>query len=150
MVVAEAELARRAEHAFGDDAADLAPLDLEVAGQRRADRRERHDHARLRCSGAPHTTRGRAVAEVDVGEPDAVGVGVRHDVEDPRHDDAVDLAARLVDRLDFEAELVERVGDRRRGRASTGVNSRIQESGTRIVGPQNWREEADVAVQERS
>ena len=54
-----------------------------------------------------------AVAEVDVGEPDAVGVGMRDDVEDLGDDDAVDVAARLVDRLDLEPELVERVGDRR-------------------------------------
>ena len=51
------------------------------------------------------------VAEVDVGEADAVGIGMRHDVEDARRDHAVDLATRLVDRLDFEAELVQRVGD---------------------------------------
>ena len=74
-----------------------------------------------------------AVAELDVGEADAVGVGVRHDVEDARRDDAVDVAARLVDRLDLEPELVQRVGDRRRrrrgelriqGRASTHESRR--------------------------
>ena len=52
-----------------------------------------------------------SVAGVDVGEADAVGVGVRHDVEDLRDDDAADLAAGLVDPLDLEAELVQRVGD---------------------------------------
>ena len=72
-----------------------------------------------------------AVAEVDVGEADAIGVGMRHDVEDARRDDAADLAAGLVDRLDLEAELVQRVGDRRRRGARRGVNSRIHESGAR-------------------
>ena len=52
-----------------------------------------------------------AVTEVHIGEPDAVGVGVRDDVEDLGDDDAVDLAAGLVDLLDFEAELVQRVRD---------------------------------------
>ena len=52
-----------------------------------------------------------AVAEVDVGETDAVGVGMRYDVEDLGDDDAVDVAAGLVDLLDFEAELVQRVRD---------------------------------------
>ena len=67
--------------------------------------------------GAPQTTRQLTVAEVDVGEPDPVGVGMRDDIEDPRDDDAVHVTPGLVDRLDFEAELVQRVGDlRRRGR----------------------------------
>ena len=50
-------------------------------------------------------------AGVDVGEPDAIGIGMREDVEDPRDDHAADLAAGLVDALDLEPELVERVGD---------------------------------------
>ena len=110
VVVAEAELAGRAQHALRHLAADLAALDLEVAGQVRADPGERHDHARLDVGRAAHHAH-RAVARVDVGEPDAVGVGVRHDLEDARDDDAADLAAGLVDRLDLEAELVQRVGD---------------------------------------
>ena len=76
VVVAEAELARRAQHALGHDAADLAPLDREVAGQHRADPGERHDHARLDVRRAAHDAQ-LTVAEVDVGEADAVGVGVR-------------------------------------------------------------------------
>ena len=87
----------------------------EVAGQHRADVRERHDHARFDVGRAADDAQ-LPVAEVDVGEPDAVGVGMRDDVEDPRRDHAVDLAAGLVDRLDLEAELVQRVGDRRRRR----------------------------------
>ncbi len=81
MVVAEAELARRAQHALGDDAANLAAFDREVAGQHRADARERDDHAGRDVGRAAHDAE-LTVAEVDVGEPDPVGVGVRDDVED--------------------------------------------------------------------
>ena len=110
VVVAEAELAGRAQHPLRHLTADLAALDLEVAGQVRADRRERHDHARFDVRRAAHDAH-RTVAGVDVGEADAIGVGMRQDVEDPRDDHAADLAAGLVDPLDLEAELVQRVGD---------------------------------------
>ncbi len=111
VVVAETELARRAQHAFGDDPADLAAFDLEVAGQHRADARERHDHPGLDVRRAAHDPQ-LTVAEIDVGEPDPIGVGVRDDVEDAGDDHAVHVAARFLDRLDLEPELVQRVGDR--------------------------------------
>ena len=44
VVVAQAELLGRAEHAVAHLAADLAPLEGEAAGQRRARRGVRHDH----------------------------------------------------------------------------------------------------------
>ncbi len=108
VVVAEAELARRAQHALRHHAADLAPLDREVAGEHCADAREGHDHARLDVRRAAHDPQ-LTVAEVDVGEPDLVGVGMRNDVEDLGDDDPVHVAAGFVDRLDLEAELVERL-----------------------------------------
>ena len=111
VILAEAELACRAQHAFAHDAADLALGDLEVAGEHRAHFRERHDHSGLDVGGAAHDAL-LAVAVVDVGEADLVGVGVRQHVEDARRDHAVDLGARLFDRLDLDAELVQRVGDR--------------------------------------
>ncbi len=115
MVVAEAELTRRGEHAFRHDAADLAAFDREVAREDRADGRERHQHAGLDVRRAAHHAQ-LAVAEVDVRETDAIGIRVRHDVEDLRDDHAVDVATGFVDVLDLEAELVQRVGDvRRRG-----------------------------------
>ena len=80
-----------------------------------------------------------AVAEVDVGEADAIGVGMRR-----RRRGCAPTTTPLISRpgssiaFDLEAELVQRVGDRRRSSASTGVNSRIQESGARIDDrPQN-------------
>jgi hypothetical protein len=89
---------------------NLAALDLEVAGEHGAEPRVRHDHAGLDVRRAADNAQ-LAVAVVDVGEPDAVGVRMGHDVENLRHDHAVDLAPRLVDLLDLEAELVQRVGD---------------------------------------
>ena len=84
-----------------------------------------------------------AVAEVDVGEADAVGIGVRHDVEDPGDDDAVDVAAGLVDLLDLEAELVQRVRDvGRRGldrRELTDPGERCAHGHRLDLGPQNCR-----------
>jgi hypothetical protein len=47
----------------------------------------------------------------DVDEGQLVGVGMRLDAQDLRHDHARDLAARLRDALDLEPELVERRDD---------------------------------------
>ena len=110
MVVAEAELTRRAEHALRDDAADLAALDREVSRQHRADWSERHDHAGFDVGRAAHHPLLPG-AEVDVGEADPIGVGMRDHVENPGDDDAVHVPARRVDGLDLESELVQRVGN---------------------------------------
>ena len=110
VVVAEPELARRAQHSLGDDTANLAAFDLEVAGQHRADLRERHDHSRFDVGRAAHDAQLTG-AELDVGQANAIGIGVRNDIEDASNDDTVDVASGLVDGLDFQAELVERVGD---------------------------------------
>ena len=70
-------------------------------------------------AGAAHDPRLPA-AEVDVDQREPVGVRMRDDVEHLGRDDAADLAPGLLDRLDLEAELVERgheLVDRRLGRA---------------------------------
>ncbi len=110
VIVAESELTRRAQHAFRHDAHDLAPADLEVSRQHRADPGERHHHALFDIRRAANNAQ-LTVAEVDVGEPDPVGLGVRHDVEDLGGDDTVHVPAGLVDGLDLETELVQRFGD---------------------------------------
>ena len=113
VVVAEPELARRAEHAVAHLAADLAPLEREAARQRRARRCVRHDHAVGDVRRAAHD-RGGAVAELDVAELELVGVGVRPDGEDARHPHAGDLLTRRLEPFDLEAEPVERLRDRAR------------------------------------
>ena len=88
--------------------------------------------------GAPHTTRTLAVAEVDVGEPDAVGVGMRDHVEDPGDDDAVRSSrpgssiASTSRPSWFSASAMSSTAT-----SSSGVNSRIHDSGARKTGPQN-------------
>ncbi len=83
VVVAQAQLLGRAEHAVGHLAADLAPLQLETAGQRRPGRRVRHDHPRHHVGrSAHHAGLRRAGAHVD--ERELVGIGVLHDVEHAR------------------------------------------------------------------
>ena len=102
--------------------------------------------------GAPHTTRSLAVAEVDVGEPDAVGVGMRDDVEDARRRRTPWISRPgSLDRLDLEAELVQRVAtmlvDRRVDRRE------VTDPGQRCAHrsePSELGEEADVVVAERS
>ncbi len=102
----------RGEHSMPSDTTPriLRRSILKSPGSTAPTPRERHDHAGLDVRRAADNAQ-LPVAEVDVGEPDAVGVGMRHDVEDLRDDHAVDLAPRLVDLLDLEAELVQRVGD---------------------------------------
>ena len=62
-------------------AADLAPLEREPAGQRRARRRVRHDHPGDDVRRAAHDGRG-AGAEVDVDELELVGVRMLAHLED--------------------------------------------------------------------
>ena len=72
--------------------------------------REGRDHPGMDVRRTAHDAQ-LAVTEVDVGQTDPVGIGMRYDVEDLGDDDAVDVAPGLVDLLDFEAELVQRVRD---------------------------------------
>ncbi|MFN8036056.1 MAG: hypothetical protein U0V73_08985 [Acidimicrobiia bacterium] len=113
VVVRQVELPRRAQHAVGDHTPYLAPLQREAARQRRAHGSERHDHPDFDVRRAAHDAR-LAGPEVDVREAELVGVGVRDDVEDPGHDDAADLPARLLDGLDLQAQVVERLRDHAR------------------------------------
>jgi hypothetical protein len=110
VVLPQAQLLGGTEHAVGDLAPDLAALEREPARQRGPGRGERHDHARGDVGRATHDAR-LPRAEVDVRELELVGVGVRQDGEDPRGDDAGDVAPGLIDRLDLEPEVRERVGD---------------------------------------
>ena len=115
VVVAEAELLGGAEHAVGHDAADLAPLEHETAGEGRSGAGVGHDHARHHVGRAAHHA-GLTAAGVDVDELQLVGVGVLLDTDHARDLHAGDLGAGLLHALHLEAELVERgheIGDRR-------------------------------------
>ena len=115
VIVAEAELACRQEHAVGLDTPNLAAFEGEAARQRRARRRVRRHHPGDHVRRAAHHAR-LAGTEVDVDERQLVGVGMLHDVEHPAGDDPGDLLARLLDALDFQSELVQgrdEVGHRR-------------------------------------
>ena len=116
VVVAEAELLGRAEHAVAHLAADLAAFEREAA--RAAWRPTARTGTTMPATtlGAPHTTRVTPSPVVMSTSDSLSAFGCGHDLEHLRGDDAGDLLAGLLDALDLEAELVERgdhVGDRR-------------------------------------
>ena len=112
VIVAEPELLRGAQHPVGDLATDLASLQREAAGQRRARRRERHHHPGMNVGCTAHDA-GLAFAEVDIGELQPVGVGMREHFEDAGDTHTGDLRPRLLDGVDLQPELIQR-GDRAR------------------------------------
>ena len=77
VVVAEAELARRAQHPVRPLAPHLAPADLHAVGHGGAQRGQRHEIAGGHVEGAAHDLQRLAVAGVDVDQVDLVGVGMR-------------------------------------------------------------------------
>ena len=111
VVAAKAQLALGAVHAATLDAAQLALLDLDVAGQHRAD----HGHDDLvtlvEVLGAADDLQRRGVAGLvdvlvahgDLAEPHVVGVGVRLLGEHLAHHHVVEMLAHVLDRLDLGA-----------------------------------------------
>jgi hypothetical protein len=111
VVVADAELAARAEHPVGDHPAHGAPRDLHAVRQRRPDRCERHERTDLVVPrAADHLDAARAV--VDGREADPVRALDRVDGLDAHDHDAVEGAAHGLDPLHDEAEVVEHRGER--------------------------------------
>ena len=111
VVVAESELAGRAQHAFGVDAENAAPFDRSTVRHRGAERGEGHDVVGLHVErAAPHVAFG-SVAGVDVDALHLGRVGMLFEPHDPSRDDAVDRRTELLDRADLEAEGRQRVGD---------------------------------------
>ena len=72
MVLRQAELARRAEHAGALDAAELGALDAHSCRQRRAGRRHRHHVADLEILRAADDL-VRSAPVVDPGDGEVVG-----------------------------------------------------------------------------
>jgi hypothetical protein len=101
MIVAESQLARRAQHAVRDGAADFSLLQLQSAGQRDTTLRERiHLTGRDVCRAA-HDIEQCAGARVDLRDMKVIRVGMRRFLDDTRDDDVREVRAQgheLIDR----------------------------------------------------
>ena len=107
-VVAEAQLASRAQHPVRGDAAQF-PAGDRLLGLReeRADRRERHAVADIEVARAAHDLE-RLGTGVDDDQADPVGTLDRTNLEDSAHDDLAQALPHVLDALDDEPEIVER------------------------------------------
>ena len=111
VVVAEAQLARRAQHAVALDPEDRLGLDDSPIGHRRAGCCQWNDVACLHVERAtPHVSLA-SVAGIDVDTVDLRCIGVPLGAHDPRRDDAGDGRADVDDLFDREAEIGHRRGD---------------------------------------
>ena len=108
-VVGETELLARAQHAVGHHAAQRSRGDLEAPGQDGPDRRQRHPVPHLEVGGAAHDLERLRPAAVDDGEADLVGALDRADLEHPADHHVAQPLADVLDRLDDETEVVQRV-----------------------------------------
>ena len=114
----EAEFARGAIHATGHDATKLALLDLDVAGQLRADHRGHDVVALVEVLCAAHDLQGLRVAlgvhvvgaHVDHGDPQVIGIGMGLLGKDLGRHDAVEGLAHRLDGLDLGAGADELTG----------------------------------------
>jgi hypothetical protein len=114
VVLAEGELASRADHAVRDDTLHLPALDPETARQLCSDRSERHDVADGEVPGAAHDLDRLAPAPVHDNPPDTVGSRDRGDLEDLSEHDVVETFPDSLDPFHHEPEGVElpgQVGD---------------------------------------
>jgi hypothetical protein len=103
VILGEPELARRAQHAEGLDAAQLGLLDLELAGQDRTDHRAWHLHAGGSVGRAADDLQQFAGAGVDLAQLELVGVGVLLGLDDLRHHDTAEGGRGRFGLLDLEA-----------------------------------------------
>ena len=115
VVVAELELARRAQHALALDAAQLAELDeegLAVVARRQlgADQRQRHLDADARVGRAAHDVEQGALPRVDLAHAQAIGVGMLHRFLDLADHDLGEGRRHRPALFDLEAAHRERLG----------------------------------------
>ena len=111
VVVAEPQLTRRAVHAARLDAAQLGLLDGHAVGQRRADERDRHLVAGLEVLRAAHDLQRLLAADVDLGDPELVGLGVLRLLDDLTDDDVVERSTGTLGGLDGRAGQVEPIDE---------------------------------------
>ena len=112
VIVGDAELALRQQHAVRFDAADDALLELHAgAGNIGAGRREDAGHAGAGIGGAADHLDLRAVAGIDDADAQAIGIGVLLGGEHLGQTEGGVLLGRVVDRLDLEPDHGELVDD---------------------------------------
>ena len=114
VVLADAQLALRTAHAAARDAAQLRLLDLEVAGQNRADRGDGELDARLDVRGAAHDLQRLFLPDVHRDDVHVVAVGVRFARLDVAHDHAIERGAERFHALDAGAGQIQLIAERLR------------------------------------
>src|SRR6266404_383070 len=110
MVDAEAELFSGAEHAVGLDAADLAALELQPTGKRRADGSKRVGLPCLDVGSAADDFE-RGAARVHHAQREPVGVGMLLDLEDARDEHVAQVLMDRHDTIDGRDLAREAIGD---------------------------------------
>jgi len=114
VVAADAQLARRGDHAVGDVAVGLARGDREAAGQHGAGQCDGHQVADGEVAGAADDAAGPfRVARVDLAPPDRLlEPGQLLDLHDPAGDERAFQLRPAVDLLDLQTDAHERLADR--------------------------------------
>ena len=109
MVIPQAELFCRAQHAVRDDTADLSTLDRHAVRQRCPDRGEWIHATRRDVRRAAHDLEQFPATRVDLGGPQVVRVRMRLHFCDPRDDDGSEVRSQrdeLLDRRGMRREQV--------------------------------------------
>ena len=103
MIVGNAQLGERAQHAFRRLAAQLGGLDFEVARQHRAHGGDRHFQAGTAVWRAADDVEQAIAAYVNLGDAQFVGVRVLTALDHLAHDDAVKRAGNRIHAVHFQA-----------------------------------------------
>ncbi len=112
MIVGEAELALRQEHAVRFDAADDALLEVDAgAGNVGAGRREDADHAGPGVRRAADDLDIRAVAGIDDADAETIGIRMRLGRDHPGDAEGREIPGQVLDALDLEADHGQPLGD---------------------------------------
>ncbi len=98
MVFGELELRRRAQHAVRLDPADDAGRDGQVLARNiGAGSREDADEAGPRIGRAAYDLDGRAASRIDRADPQTIGIGVLHGLDDTSHGETAEAFRRIFD-----------------------------------------------------
>ena len=112
VLLGEFELRRRAQHAVRFDPADNARRDGQVLARNIGPRgREDADEAGPRIGRAADDLDGRAASRIDRADPQPIGIGVLHGLDDAGHREAAQSRSRVDDTFDFEADAGQSLSD---------------------------------------